>query len=284
MQKKRLLQDIGLNAYEAAAYLSLLKFGVSEANIVCRDAEVPYGKVYTVLESLIGKGFVEVQASRPKKFRAVDPGMALDFFFEKRKAEFEKEMEVLKGFVEEAKQVLKAVPTQKQKNEVFWTTAITESEIKKFAISIYGEVKKSVCIIPPTFGIPIVSSLLPEVVKAIDRGVKIRLLVSHRFISLASVLSMQGEEAFCKLKKGMEIRAVQNFNSCFGIIDDSVVVLLQLHPQDKDRILSVVKIWDAGLAKNLGEEFELLWNSGEKLDMEKIAEEYKSSRASGIDK
>jgi len=286
MQKKKLLQDIGLTAYEAAAYLSLLKFGVSEANIVCRDAEVPYGKVYTVLESLAGKGFVEVQTSRPKKFRAVDPDMALDFFFEKRKAEFEKEMEVLKGFVEEAKHVLKAVPTQKQKNEVFWTTAITESEIKKFAISIYGEVKKSVYIIPPTFGIPIVSSLLPEVVKAIDRGVKIRLLISYRFrfISLASVLSMQGEEAFCKLKKGMEIRVVQNFNSYFGVIDDSVVVLLQLHPQDQDRILSVVKIWDAGLAKNLGEEFELLWNSGEKLDLEKIAEEYESSRASGIDK
>jgi HTH-type transcriptional regulator, sugar sensing transcriptional regulator len=85
MQKKRLLQDIGLNAYEAAAYLSLLKLGVSEANVVCKDAEVPYGKVYTVLESLAGKGFVEVQASRPKKFRAINPDMALDFFFEKRK-------------------------------------------------------------------------------------------------------------------------------------------------------------------------------------------------------
>jgi len=151
MQKKRLLQDIGLNAYEAAAYLSLLKFGVSEANTVCKDAEIPYGKVYTVLESLARKGFVEVQASRPKKFRAVDPDMALDFFFEKKKFEFEKEVEVLKGFVEEAKQVLKAVQAKKQKNEVFWTTAITETEIQKFAISIYGEVKESVYPISPGF-------------------------------------------------------------------------------------------------------------------------------------
>ena len=279
MQKKKLLQDIGLNAYEAAAYLSLLKFGVSEANVVCRDAEVPYGKVYTVLESLAGKGFVEIQFSRPKKFRAIDPDMALDFFFEKRKAEFEKEIEVLKSFIEEAKHSLKAVQAQKRKDEIFWTTAITESEIKKFATSIYGEVKKSVYIIPPTFGIPIISSLLPEVLKAIDRGVKIKLMISPRFISLASVLSMQGEKALSKLKKGMEIRIVQNFNSYFGVIDDSIVVLLQLHPQDKDRILSVVKIWDTGLAKNLGEEFELLWNSGEKLDLEKVlGDEFKSFR------
>lgn len=273
MQKKRLLQDIGLTAYEAAAYLSLLKFGVSEANLICRDAEVPYGKIYTVLESLVGKGFVEVQASRPKKFRAVDPEMALDFLFERRKSEFEKEITVLKGFVEEAKQVLKTVPTQKRKDEVFWTTAVTESEIRKFAISTYGEIKKSVLVIPPFFGMPIVPSLLPEILKAIDRGVKIRLLGSHRFTALSSMFSLLGDENFDKFKKGMEIRLAQrSFNSCFGIFDDSVVVLFQLHPQDNDRVLSVVKIRDPGLAKNLSTEFELIWNGGEEFDLEKVTE------------
>jgi len=273
MQKKRLLQDIGLTAYEASAYISLLKLGISEANLVCRDADVPYGKIYTVLESLAGKGFVEVQASRPKKFRAVDPEMALDFFYERRKSEFEKEITALKGFVEEAKQVLKTIPVQKRKDEIFWTTTITESEFKKFAISIYGEVKKSIWIIPPAFGIPLISSLLPEILKAVDRGVKIRLLGPYRFVDLSPMISLLlGEENFCKFKKGIEVRLVHNFNSCFGIIDDSIVVLFQLHPQDSDRVLSVVKIWDAGLAKNLSKEFELLWNGGEELDSQKAAE------------
>jgi len=279
MQKKKLLKDIGLTAYEAAAYLSLLKFGVSGANIICRDADVPYGKIYTVLESLAGKGFVEVQVSRPKKFRAVNPETALNSFFERRKSEFEREIKVLKNSVEEAKQVLNTVPAQKRKDEVFWTTAITESEIRKFAVSTYRDVKKSIYIIPPAFGMPIVSSLLPEILKAIDRGVKIRLLISPRFIALPSVLSLQGEENFGKFKKGIELRIVQNFNSCFGIIDDSIVVLFQLHPQDNDRILSVVKIWDAGLAENLGKEFELLWNGGEEFDLEKVlGDEFKSFR------
>jgi HTH-type transcriptional regulator, sugar sensing transcriptional regulator len=273
MQNKRLLQDIGLNAYEAAAYLSLLKYGVSEANTIYRDAEVPYGKIYTVLEALAGKGFVEIQSSRPKKFRSVDPALALDSYFEKRKAESEREMEVLKGSVEEAKQALRSVPTQKLKDEVFWTTAITESEIEKFVVSIYGEVKKSVRVIPPALGMPIVSSLLPEILKAIDRGVKVKLLISPHYIALAPVFLSQGEEAFAKVKKSVEIRLVQNFSSSFGVIDDSAVVLFQLHPRDKDRILSVVKIWDAGLAKNLGEEFDSLWNWGEQLDLEKFAEE-----------
>lgn len=268
MQKKKLLLDIGLNAYEAATYLSLLKLGVSEASAVYRDSEVPYGKIYTVLEALAGKGFVEVQTSRPKKFRAVDPELALDAFFDKRRIELEREMVLLKGSVEEAKQALKAVSPQKGKNEVFWTTAITESEIKKFATSIYREVKKSVYAIPPALGMPVVASLLPEIMKAIDRGVKIRLLISPRFLALVPFFSMQGEEVLRKLKKGLDLRLSQNFDSYFGIVDDSVVILFQPHPQDKDRVLSVVKIWDAGLAKNLKEEFELLWQAGENVDLE----------------
>ncbi len=273
MQNEQLLQEVGLNAYEAAAYLSLLKLGVSEASDIYRDSEVPYGKIYSVLESLVGKGFVEVQASRPKKFRAVDPELALDTFFERRKAEVEREMAFLKSSVEEAKSVLKAVPTQKRKDEFFWTTAITESEIKKFAVSIYSEVKKSVCALPPVFGISIVFYLLPEITKAIDRGVRIKLMISPRFMALASVLSHQEGEILEKLKKGLDIRLVQNSNSCFGIVDDSIVVLFQPHPTDRDRVLSVVKVRDSGLAKNLKEEFDLLWNAGEKLDLQEELED-----------
>ena len=237
MQNKRLLQDIGLNAYEAAVYLSLLKYGVSEANILCRDAEVPYGKIYAILEALARKGFVEIQASRPKKFRMVDPAIALDSFFEKRKIESEREMVVLKNYIEETKQALRSVPTQKLKDEVFWTTAITESEIEKLALSTYGEVKKSVRAIPSTIILPSVSHLLPEILKVIDRGVKIKLLITPHHMTLIPVFIKQGEKALDKLKKAMEIRIVQNITSSFSVIDDSIVVLFQLHPIDKDRIL-----------------------------------------------
>lgn len=276
MQNEKFLQEIGLNAYEAAAYLSLLKLGVSEASAIYRDSEVPYGKIYSVLESLVGKGFVELQASRPKKFRAVDPELALDTLFERKKAEVEREMEVLKSSVEEAKEVLKAVSIQKRRDEFFWTTAITESEIRKFAFSIYGEVKKSICIIPPVFGIHIVFCLLPEITKAIDRGVRIRLMVSPHFMAVIPILSNQEEETLEKLKKGLDIRLVHNFNSCFGIVDDSVVVLIQPHPADRERVLSVVKIRDTGLAKNLKEEFELLWNAGERFDLKEELQEIKN--------
>jgi len=61
---------------------------------------------------------------------------------------------------------------------------------------------------------------------------------------------MRGEEALEKLKKGMEIRLVQNFDSCFGVVDNNMVVMFQLHPLDKDRILSG-KFGTKGLQKTL---------------------------------
>ena len=101
-------------------------------------------------------------------------------------------------------------------------------------------------------------------------------MVSPRFKALTSMLSYQEGEILEKLQKGLDIRLVQNFNSCFGIVDDSIVVLFHPHPADRDRVLSVVKIRDAGFAKNLKEEFELLWNAGEKLNLQEL--EVRSSK------
>ena len=55
--------------------------------------------------------------------------MALDLFIEKRTKEFEREIKVLKSFVEEAKMALKTVPVQRRKDEVFWTTAMSEGSV-----------------------------------------------------------------------------------------------------------------------------------------------------------
>lgn len=51
-----------------------------------------------------------------------------------------------------------------------------------------------------------------------------------------------------------------------------MVVLFQIHPQDKDIAFSVVKVWDEGLTKNLAKEFEVLWKKGENLELKSTIE------------
>jgi hypothetical protein len=78
---------------------------------------------------------------------------------------------------------------------------------------------------------PIVSSLLPEILKAIDRGVKVKLLIYPYYMPLAHVFLSRGKEVFDKVKKGVEMRLVHNFSSFFGVVDDSEVVLFSASPQ-----------------------------------------------------
>jgi Predicted transcriptional regulators len=273
MQKTKLLKGIGLSTYESAVYLSLLKLGVSEASTIHKDAEVPYGKVYSILDSLVEKGFVEVQRSRPKKFRGVEPDVALDAFFEKNKVKVENELKTLHLAIDELKPMLMSTTSLKTKDEIFWTTAVTETEIKKFVISLFSEAKKSVCVIPNFYGVPILTIIFAEFVKALERGVKINMLVSPQFNNFVSFLSRKDEKTLKILKKNLEIRSVRNTNSYFGIIDNNLVILLQPHPLDKNRLISVMKILDADLAKSLRKEFDIMWKAGEILELgEKVAE------------
>lgn len=60
------LRNAGFNKYEAAAYLTLLKEGFTDANLLSKRSKIPTGKIYAVLDNLENMGFVEVQHSRPK--------------------------------------------------------------------------------------------------------------------------------------------------------------------------------------------------------------------------
>jgi sugar-specific transcriptional regulator TrmB len=273
MQKTKLLKEIGLSTYESAVYLSLLKLGVSEASTIHKDAEVPYGKVYSILDSLVEKGFVEVQRSRPKKFRGVKPDIALDRVIKKKEYEVEKEMETLKLKTDELNKILMTTSSLKTKDEIFWTTAVTEIDIKKVVISLFSEARESSCVVPHSLGMPILTVIFAEFVRSLERGVKVKMLVSPQFNNFVSFLSRKDEKTLEILKKNLEIRAVRNTNSHFGIIDNNLVILLQPHPLDKNRLISVVKIWDADLAKSLQKEFDIMWKTGKILELGEKATE-----------
>jgi sugar-specific transcriptional regulator TrmB len=93
------------------------------------------------------------------------------------------------------------------------------------------------------------------------------MLVSPQFNNFVSFLSKKDEKTVDILKKNLEIRAVKSTNSYFGVVDNNLVILLQPHPLDRDRLISVVKIWDAELAKSLRNEFEVMWKIGKTFDL-----------------
>jgi sugar-specific transcriptional regulator TrmB len=69
----RALEGLGLTGKEAAAYLCLVRNGASTAHRVSEELRVQYPAVYRILQSLQGKGWIEVSNERPNRYRARPP-------------------------------------------------------------------------------------------------------------------------------------------------------------------------------------------------------------------
>lgn len=67
------LQDLGLTVNEEKVYLSFIGHGQMSARQVSAESQVPYGRIYVVLESLKRKGLVRIVPEKTKKYILADP-------------------------------------------------------------------------------------------------------------------------------------------------------------------------------------------------------------------
>jgi sugar-specific transcriptional regulator TrmB len=74
---RRVLREIGLNAYEIDVYVTLLESGQITAMEISKKTKVPYSKIYDVLNSLKGEGWIKNVEARPTKYYPMPPIEAL---------------------------------------------------------------------------------------------------------------------------------------------------------------------------------------------------------------
>src|SRR5215467_3797453 len=80
MATVELLQQIGLNKYEAEAYYALLVRGPLTGYEVGKYSQVPGSRSYEILERLMEKGFALVQPGDPPRYSAQEPGVVFERF------------------------------------------------------------------------------------------------------------------------------------------------------------------------------------------------------------
>jgi sugar-specific transcriptional regulator TrmB len=66
-------KELGLTANETKVYEVMLRLGKATAGHICKESQVPYGRIYTVLASLEEKGLIRVIPEETKKYVASDP-------------------------------------------------------------------------------------------------------------------------------------------------------------------------------------------------------------------
>jgi len=67
------LQDLGLTEYEARVYTALAKIKTGIASEIHLISGIPRSAVYGALAKLEKRGIVEVQHSKPMRYKVVSP-------------------------------------------------------------------------------------------------------------------------------------------------------------------------------------------------------------------
>jgi sugar-specific transcriptional regulator TrmB len=179
------LERIGLTEYEAKTYLALLEVHLNTAAKVSEKSGVPRTRIYSVLESLMHKGWVRIYSGVPLLFKAQAPKEV----FVKIKGEYSEFLDSVKSTLKED------VKNMKEK-----------FVIKRFDIGLEGlreEMRKAKTVE--------VNNATAEFVKKIsdtfrqDAMVKVLLFPGERKLSISKVQFKEAEVGIVSIVRNKEV-------------------------------------------------------------------------------
>jgi sugar-specific transcriptional regulator TrmB len=169
----RALREIGLTEYETLAYLALVKAGELTASDVSSSTTIPYSKVYTVLDALEKKGWVEVKGGRPRLYYPRAPVEALRAEKIRQEDKFEKSEDTI---IDEL-QALYEHREIKEKPEI-WIIRGEDTIVAKIRETILGS-KKELMVAVPLIPAQLIKQILPTFETHIDHKVTIQLITTR---------------------------------------------------------------------------------------------------------
>jgi sugar-specific transcriptional regulator TrmB len=239
-EAKNALREAGLTEYETRAYLYLLQVGVTTASQVSNETDVPYSKIYEVLNSLERKGWIETQTNRPRRYYPKSPTEALDT----TGLRLENMMRSWRSSVIEELQPLYEKREIREKPEV-WILRGEFDALAKLK-DFMGNAETELMFAVP----PLTESLLNAILPIFDRlaGTKIKVQI------------MISKDLNLDTKALSRISEVRRRDNMFGggVIADGREALLILGEKKPSLI-----IWSdhSGLVKFAKDYFQYLWNT-----------------------
>lgn len=95
------LEELGLSAAEAGAYLALVRHGGLAAKDLAEQAAIPRSSIYPVLASLADKGLIENGVGRGSVAHVVPPERALNLLIDCEREALAAHERIVKGLVDE---------------------------------------------------------------------------------------------------------------------------------------------------------------------------------------
>ena len=267
------LRSFGLTKYEADVYLTLLRLGSADANLISSTSGVPLGRMYSILNELLEKKIIHSQETRPRKFVAVDPSTSIKYLIEAQRFKLKQQSLALDDMASELEKELLGIKRSPQ-NKQFWTAAMGAGAVLDIIIEQLNMVNKEMSI---TVGYPEFSNYVlskkPEseltkaMLRALERGVKFRMLIDRDLNNAERSMDENLKSIFRYLGKNLVCRITTFSSTLFDIIDDDMVNIKINSPIRKEELFAIVHVRDRDLAVEMKEYFDVVWKEAEPLKM-----------------
>lgn len=278
---KVFLKNARLSTYEINAFIVLSSSNDLTAKEICVKAGIPTGRIYEVLEELREKGMVEIQDSRPKRYRALLFNAACNNLITNKINESKRETNFL---INQAKnlefRIEKSHIFRSDTSKVFFSTAFGYESIfslyQKHSNEIKEELLMTGFIDDNTLKIVRHAGVFYNMIyDLVERGVRIKYLWSFDYDNrpLSDDEKIKCHNLFNGLKKKLrelfnlpldtknfQMKCIyKKFPTYYDIFDQKRVILKLQDPLNPPRIYACINFLDVSLAEELRNKYYETW-------------------------
>ncbi|MHB8604286.1 MAG: TrmB family transcriptional regulator [Thermoplasmatota archaeon] len=261
------LKAFGLSTYEANAWHLLLLAGPTDASTVATKGNIPFGRVYDVLNALADKGLVALEDARPKRYRAVPPRAALPALLRQRRHELDDKYAELTRLASDVERRFTPRPRGRDAASSFYHVSVGESESRAFLVEKVGEAKREILVnLEFKRYDPADETLFAAYEAAVARGVRVRVLV--RDADIPTIIESPYNALITRtmlphLGKALDVRVLEGEQVPFGVIDGEKALIGIRNPLDPAAYFGLVFVWEPKTAAELASRFEQLWQDAD---------------------
>jgi sugar-specific transcriptional regulator TrmB len=236
------LEEFGLSKYEAKAYLTMVGKGPLAASEIAYYSNLPRTKVYPTLKKLEKKRLGVICQQKPLICSAVSPQESFGEIVELH----ERRLKNMKKIVE----MLQRINDERQRpsgsEEKRYFILDPKSTLEKVENFITNS-RASINAILDIWGLRLISQCKPSLIKAINNGINVRLLVANICI---------GNENLLSLPEGVGLK-IGKAASNIIIIDSNKMISID-SSNGKAAVFTSIDIFGLAQSRN----FEEKWNNG----------------------
>ena len=236
------LHEMGLNAYEIDTYIALLEGGEMTAMEISEQTNVPYSKMYEVLNSLKEKGWIKSTEGRPSKYYPVPPLEAARFT----------KLRLEDNFINWENTIAHSLQPLYEKRELVEIPDMLILRGQQAVLTkledVLKKASKEVVIAAPEFAKPVITLAEPLLGSGLKKTVTVKLMAA----------GMKEDWLFVKKFSGLGELRIRDHMFGGGVIADGKEAMLFLG-EDKPSLV----IWSnhVGVVGFAREYFQFLWDS-----------------------